>query len=207
MEWRNSLCLLAIAVLAGSCGLLSGQSNRTEFRPETESLLAPRMTHSPGAGTFHHRWPITPTETNGFSPIARAAGTIFSGTVTAVARRPASNGQAVETVAITFHVENAIRGATLGQNLTISQWIGLWSGGQRYRVGERVLLFLYTPSKMGLTSCVGGQKGRFSIDQRGRILLSAEHLSAFRADPVLAGKSRARFSDFALAVRQASEGK
>jgi hypothetical protein len=111
----------------------------------------------------------------------------------------------VETVAITFHIENAIRGATPGEDLTISQWIGLWAGGQRYRVGEHVLLFLYPPSKLGLTSCVAGGMGRFNVDQWGRVLLSAQHLLAFRADPVLGGKSRLPFSDFALAVRRASE--
>ena len=47
--------------------------------------------------------------------------------------------------------------------------------------------------------------GRFSIDPLGRVLLSAQHLSAFQADPVLGGKSRVRFSDFALAVQRAGE--
>lgn len=146
-----------------------------------------------------------PPGTIGLPTIAQAAGTIFSGTVTAIARRPAARGQTVESVAITFHIENAIRGATPGEDLTISQWTGLWSGGQRYRVGERVLLFLYPPSKLGLTSCVAGGMGRFNIDQWGRVLLSAQHLSAFRADPVLGGKSRLPFSDFASAVRRARE--
>lgn len=136
--------------------------------------------------------------------IARAAGTIFSGTVTAIARRPATGGQSIETVAITFHVQRAIRGVIPGENLTISQWIGLWSSGQRYRIGERVLLFLYPPSKLGLTSCVAGPLGRFAIDPRGHVLFSAQHLLAFRADPVLGGKSLIKFSDFALAVRRAS---
>lgn len=40
---------------------------------------------------------------------------------------------------------------------------------------------------------------------RGQVLLTAQHLTAFREDPVLAGKSRARVSDFARAVRQANE--
>ena len=80
----------------------------------------------------------------------------------------------------------------------------LWSGAQRYRVGERVLLFLYPPSKLGLTSCVGGAVGRFTIDPRGRVLLSAQHLSAFRTDPVLGGKSRVTFIDFAMAVQRSS---
>jgi hypothetical protein len=123
--------------------------------------------------------------------------------VIAIVPRPASSEQAIETVAITFHVENAIRGVTAGEDLKISQWIGLWSGGQRYRVGERVLLFLYPPSKLGLTSSVGGAMGRYTIDPWGRVLLSELHVSAFRGDPFLGGKSRVRFSDFALAVRQA----
>ena len=140
-----------------------------------------------------------------FPGVARAAGLIFSGTVKGVERKLVTRGSAVETVEVTFHVDNAIRGTTPGQDLTISQWIGLWTSGQRYRVGERVLLFLYPPSKLGLTSSVAGPMGRFQVDQWGRVLLSAHHLSAFRTDPVLGGKPRARLSDFALAVRRACE--
>jgi hypothetical protein len=130
---------------------------------------------------------------------------IFSGTVTKIERRAATAGQSVETVAVTFRIENALRGATPGEDLTITQWIGLWSSGQRYRVGERVLLFLYPASKLGLTSCVGGPLGHFAIDRAGQVLLTVQQLSAFRKDPVLGGKSRARFGDFALAVRHAGE--
>ncbi len=129
---------------------------------------------------------------------------IFSGTVAGIERHAATNGQ-VETVAITFQIERSIRGATAGTSLTVSQWIGLWSSGQRYRVGERVLLFLYPQSRLGLTSCVAGMMGRFDVDAWGRVELSARHLSMFRKDPVLGGKSRVRFSDFALAVRRAGE--
>jgi hypothetical protein len=130
---------------------------------------------------------------------------IFSGTVTKIERRPARRGQSVEAVAVTFHIESALRGTATGRNLTINQWIGLWSSGQRYAVGERVLLFLYPKSKLGLTSCVGGLLGHFAIDRTGRVALTGQQLSAFRNDPVLGGKSRARFSDFALAVRHAGE--
>ena len=137
-----------------------------------------------------------------FGAIARAAGTIFSGTVTAIAHQPPSPRQPVETVEITFYVQRAIRGSTPGELLTISQWMGLWSSGQRYRVGERVLLFLYPPSKLGLSSCVGAPMGRFRVDPVGRVLLSPQHLSAFRADPVLGGKSQVNFSDFARAVQR-----
>jgi hypothetical protein len=202
MFGRSCTCLLAIFVLTLAPAFLRGQSGGVNSAPEFSIPLPLEVGQPP---TPDLRRPIMPPGTIGFPGIARAAGTIFSGTVTAIARRPASHGQAVETVAITFHVENAIRGATPGEDLTISQWIGLWSGGQRYRVGERVLLFLYPPSKLGLTSCVAGTMGRFTIDARGRILLSAQYLAAFRADPVLGGRSRVRFSDFALAVRHASE--
>ena len=129
---------------------------------------------------------------------------IFSGRVTAIARGTTSGNQAIETVVITFHVERAIRGVRAGEPLTVVQWAGLWSGGQPYQIGERLLLFLYPPSRLGLTSSVGGSLGRFAVDSGGRILLSRQHLSVFAADPVLGGKSRVTFSDFAQNVRRAS---
>jgi len=141
----------------------------------------------------------------GFPQLARAAGTIFSGTVAAVTRRPAVHGETIETVSVTFHVEQAIRGTTPGENLTVRQWMGLWSSGQRYRVGERLMVFLYPPSKLGLTSLVGGGLGRFVVDPYGRVLLNAQHMNAFQKDAVLGGKSRVRVSDFALAVYRAGE--
>jgi hypothetical protein len=226
MHGRSCTCLLVIAVLILAPVLMHGQSGSAarDFAspprlpdlppapvppsapdplwpggPRTPPALPPTSppVSPPGRSPVRFPGPI------GFPLIARAASTIFSGTVTAIVPRPATSEQAIETVAITFHVENAIRGATAGDDLKISQWIGLWSGGQRYRVGERVLLFLYPPSKLGLTSSVGGAMGRYTIDPWGRVLLSEQHVSAFRGDPILGGKSRIRFSDFALAVRQA----
>ncbi len=203
MNGRSCKCLLAVSIfLILTPGLVRGQTGRVNLAPE---LISPPDQERVPTSNLRHRLPIAPPGTVGLPVITRAAGTIFSGTVTAIERRAATTSQAVETVTITFHIDNAIRGAIPGKNLTISQWIGLWSGGQRYRIGERVLLFLYPPSKLGLTSCVAGGMGRFNVDPWGRILLSAHHLSAFRADPVLGGKSRVRFSDFALAVRRASE--
>ena len=209
--WRRFSGLLAMAMATASLGLAGlGQTAPVTSLPNRP---APEFsTPLPGGGGTPMRDPLPPNLPTsppailpgpiGFPVISRAAGTIFSGTVTSVARRAAAHPQAIETVAITFHVENAIRGATAGEDLTISQWIGLWAGGQRYRVGERVLLFLYPASKLGLTSCVGGALGRFAIDSRGRVWLSAQHLSAFRTDPVLGGKSRASLSDFARAVQR-----
>lgn len=138
------------------------------------------------------------------SQMSRAAGMIFSGQVTAIARRHASGGNAIETVDVTFRVERAIRGVKKGQILTVAQWAGVWSRGERYRVGQRLLLFLYPPSRLGLTSSVGGALGRFTVDIAGWVLLSEQHLSAFATDPVLRGKSRVAFNDFAQNVRRVS---
>jgi hypothetical protein len=158
-------------------------------------------------GGIPPRFPVAALGTIGLSQMVQAAGSIFSGTVTAITSHPASlvagRGQPVGTVVITFHVERAIRGALRGSNLVISQWMGMWSSGQQYRVGDRALLFLYPPSKLGLTSCVGGAIGRFRIDPAGRILLNAQQLSIFHADAQLRGKSLISFQDFALAVERA----
>jgi hypothetical protein len=214
----RGICLLTIstAVLAllFSPTILNGQANQDDSRlplssaPSSDRIpWLPRPAPSVPEPVAPPRLPITHPGGFGFPQFARAAGMIFSGTVTKVEPRPATaaSGHAVTTVAITFRIENAIRGATPGQELTISQWIGAWSGGQRYRVGERVFLFLYQPSKLGLTSCVGGAMGHFFVDPQGRVLITAQHLAAFRNDPVLGGKAHVYLSDFALAVQRVSE--
>jgi len=205
MHGRSYSRSLAILLLLPSPALSGGQSDRVTGTQDL-ALPIPRAVQTPVRDPIPTLPLPVPPGPIGFSEIARPAGTIFSGTVIGVKRRRATPGQSVETVAITFHIENALRGATPGENLTILQWIGLWTSGQRYRIGERVLLFLYPPSKLGLTSCVSAPLGRFAIDPRGRIILDAEQLSAFRKDPVLGGKSRPTLSDFALAVRRAREG-
>jgi len=144
--------------------------------------------------------PVSPV---GIFQMSRAAGMIFSGRVTAIARTPISGRHEIETVAVTFHVERAIRGVRNGELVTVRQWAGLWSGRERYQVGERLLLFLYPPSRLGLTSPIGGDLGRFNVDSFGWVLLSERHRSAFAADPVMRGKPRVAFSDFAQNVRRA----
>jgi len=200
--WRFLLAGLLLAP-----ALIAGQEKAADVpvrlaRPlrglAVESRLSPPV-----------RRPIPPIiRVAGQSPFAQmthAAGMIFAGTVTRIERRPAGSGPAIEAVVITFHVENGIRGTAPGSELSITQWAGVWSFGQRYRVGERVLLFLYPRSKLGLTSWVGGPLGGFALDASGRVLLSAEQMAAFRTDSVLGGKSRLSISDFALAVRAGEE--
>jgi|HubBroStandDraft_6_1064221.scaffolds.fasta_scaffold00088_21 hypothetical protein len=140
-----------------------------------------------------------------FRRMVRAAGIIFSGRVTFIGRAASSFGQATASTTVTFQVEHAIRGASTGRNLTIREWAGLWSSGERYRVGERVLLFLYSPGRLGLTSPVAGGLGKFAMDSRGRIVMSQQHVATLAADPILGGKTVVPYADFALAVQRSSQ--
>jgi hypothetical protein len=202
MHGRSGSFLLAILLLTlWPTPALRGQASTISAKAKPpEQFAAPGSGQgSPSGGA--------PT----FSQLARTAGTIFAGTVSRIEPGPASSGSAVPTVAITFHVEHPLRGAVAGGSLTILEWLGLWSSGQRYAVGEHVLLFLYPTSKLGLTSAVGGSLGQFQLDSAGGILPSEWQFAAFQADPLFsgrsagrsAGRSRIAFNDFAQALRRA----
>jgi hypothetical protein len=147
--------------------------------------------------------PIAPGAT-GFRSLVRAAGIIFSGRVTFIGRATSSSGPNPVSTTVTFQVEHAMRGVSLGQMLTIHEWGGLWTKGERYYVGESVLLFLYSPGRLGLTSPVAGTLGRFAIDSQGRIVMSAQHIATWAADPILGGRTVVSYPDFTLAVRRSS---
>jgi hypothetical protein len=106
-----------------------------------------------------------------WSQLVRPAGFIFSGTVLSVAPDPPQPGQAA-SVRTTFQVDHGFRGVRNGAVLSIREWAGLWESGARYRPGQHVFLFLYPLSKLGLTSPVGGDAGRFLTDNQGDLLLN-----------------------------------
>jgi len=155
---------------------------------------------APGTGTFQQ----LAFQQLVFQQLVRAAGIIFSGRVTFIGHAASSSHPDPSSTTVTFRVEHAIRGTSRGRNLTIHEWAGLWTSGERYRVGERVLLFLYSPGKLGLTSPVAGAMGRFAMDSQGQILMSALHVANLAADPLLGGKTVVPYADFALAVRRSS---
>src|SRR5271167_5229003 len=126
-------------------------------------------------------------------PLTRSSGYIFAGTVKSV-ERVAPKGSGVATVLINFHVDQAMRGAQTGQMLAIREWAGLWESGERYRPGERVLLFLYPPSKLGLTSPVGGALGRFRIGPRGQVVFDPGRISFPARHRSIADRLRGRTS-------------
>ena len=138
--------------------------------------------------------------------LTRDSGYIFAGRVSAIERVPAASNPEGATVRITFQVEQGIRGVRTGQMLVIREWGGLWEQGERYRPGERVLLFLYRPSKLGLTSPVAGALGRFTIDKKGQINLDrVASLSSDFAEVHLRGKTRVSSRDFARTIRRMVE--
>jgi hypothetical protein len=103
-------------------------------------------------------------DTADLRPLARDAGIIFSGTVQKIEPVASAAPGDIGLVRITFLVTDALRGATAGEPLTFSEWDGLWTSGDRYRVGEDLLLFLYPPSgNLGLTTTVAGTRGRISL--------------------------------------------
>jgi hypothetical protein len=132
------------------------------------------------------------------------SGYIFSGTVKAVERlAPRANGS-VAVMRITFHVDRGLRGTRTGQTLVIREWAGLWQAGERYRPGERVMLFLYPPSKLGLTSPVGGKAGRFPVDSGGRVIIEPRR-GGLRRQTHLPGDIRMGPGEFLRTLRSAEE--
>jgi hypothetical protein len=123
---------------------------------------------------------------------------IFSGTALRVEHLNPASPNAVASTRITFRVQTAIRGVRRGQIIQIREWDGLWNSGERYQPGERVLLFLYPPSRLGLTSPVGGRLGRFRVDDVGRIEVPNPSGSGPRPKPI-------QLRIFAAEVRRATE--
>jgi hypothetical protein len=101
----------------------------------------------------------------------RVSDRIFSGIVLKVEHRNSDSSSALATTRIVFRVDGAIRNVRRGQTVEINEWAGLWQSGERYYPGERVLLFLYPPSRLGLTSPVGNRAGRFAVNRAGLVTL------------------------------------
>ncbi|NYF77921.1 hypothetical protein [Granulicella arctica] len=99
--------------------------------------------------------------------MSQQAGVIFAGQVLAIHRQE-SLGEGTGWVEVDFQIAQAVRGCTSQGVYVLREWAGLWTGGRdRYRVGQRLLMLLHTPSASGLTSPVGGQVGAIPITGDG----------------------------------------
>jgi len=138
--------------------------------------------------------------------VTNHAATIFVGKVISLEARPLASSDQVGCVQITLQVEQGIRGARAGEHFSFREWVGLWSGADRYRAGQRMMLFLYTPSALGLTSPVGGGAGRLSIDASGRVRLSPTQQQSIQVSQTLDVRSRrVPVRDLVRAIRRMSE--
>lgn len=112
-----------------------------------------------------------------FREMARASGYIFVGTVTSVT--PSGSENSLPTIDVTFRIEKPYRGVQRGQSLRVREWSALWNSGQQYRVGERLLMFLYPQSKLGFTSVVGQPAGVIRDSASGFVLSPAQYATWF----------------------------
>ena len=109
--------------------------------------------------------------------LSRRAGMIFTGTVlpavpqSLTSQTPTNNRTSPETtlaVELRFRVDEAIAGVEPGQILTIHEWAGAWVMHCPMTSGQRILIFLYPLSRLGLTSPVGGSLGQIALDPNGK---------------------------------------
>jgi hypothetical protein len=108
--------------------------------------------------------------------LSRRAGMIFAGTVLVpvpqIATTQASSTSplagAMPSLELSFRVDEGIAGVERGQILTIHEWTGAWSMQRPMAKGQHILLFLYPPSRLGLTSPVGGSLGQVALDSSGK---------------------------------------
>ena len=91
----------------------------------------------------------SPLVTADLQRVTHKAALIFTGTVVAIAPGRGSGSEETNTVEITFQIERALRGLRAGQRYTIHEWSGLWMSGPRYRLGQRMMLFLYSRAAQG----------------------------------------------------------
>jgi hypothetical protein len=143
--------------------------------------------------------PVGPT----LFQLTRKAGFVFSGTVLSVQKLRGSTGEA-NSVAITFRVDKGVRGTKTGETLTIREWAGLWNSGERYRPGERLFVFLYPPSRLGLTSTVAGNWGKLAVDGEGQVWVPSNFGGTLSSPPMRSKRSMS-LGEFTKAVRLASK--
>ncbi|MGB9074998.1 MAG: hypothetical protein WCC22_20355 [Terriglobales bacterium] len=140
--------------------------------------------------------------------LSRAAGKVFAGTVLGT-EAPTTKDQAIPTVEVKFRVDRAIAGVRQGEVLTIREWTGAWSRQRALRPGQRVLLFLYPPSRLGLTSPVGGPLGQIALNGKGETVVPPAHIpvvsprSALPVSPLSAPDTAIRLGQLERAIRGA----
>ena len=123
--------------------------------------------------------------------MSRRAGIIFVGTVLAgdfpvptndeFIAAPATIPAELSTIHVSFRVDRGIAGVESGQLLTIREWGGASSVHRPMNTGQHVLLFLYSPSRLGFTSPVGGASGEVLLDASGKNVAERKPVANFKS--------------------------
>src|SRR3977135_2570927 len=82
--------------------------------------------------------------------VSRSAGVIFCGTVIRVEAQNAGRGAPLPLILAQFRVDRGITGVRAGEVITVREWAGTWSTHRAMRSGQRLLIFLYPLSRLGL---------------------------------------------------------
>ncbi len=114
--------------------------------------------------------------------LCQRADVIVQGQVVHVLEANLPGHPNIPTIEVTLDVEEMLRGKA-GKRYTFREVvIGLRprEGKQAYRIGQRLMLFLTSPSRYGLSSPVGIGQGRFHIggDRSGRAMIVNERNNA-----------------------------
>lgn len=201
MRWIFAIALLGVC--SGSSGVLPSDGFLSRKIPAVNSRAAAQDPAVLERQDMSARRPIGPTPMLLPSPltvrqILHNSAMIFSGAVLKVELESPGSGAAPAITQITFRVRDAIRGVHSGDIIVVREWAGLWNTGEHYRAGETVFLFLYPPSKLGLTSPVGGPAGKFLVRNR-HVEVGPRH--AFLSRGFF--PARMTMKDFAVAIRRA----
>jgi hypothetical protein len=99
--------------------------------------------------------------------LSQRADIILEGRVTKVVQEPLPGYPNIPTVEITLSVDQSLRGPAVKTYTFREILFGLKSrsGKRTYGVGQRLFLFLPSPSQYGLSSPIGIGQGRFHISQ------------------------------------------
>jgi hypothetical protein len=143
------------------------------------SLLLAAMLALSSANYLHAQFLVHPVN---LSYLCRRADIIVQGQVLTVRHGNLPGYPNIPTVEVTLGIEEMLRG-TGGKTYSFREVvIGLRprEGKQTYRIGQRLILFLSSPSRYGLSSPVGIGQGRFHIanDRSGKTMVVNERNNA-----------------------------
>jgi hypothetical protein len=152
--------------------------NRSAIFPRTASvvclvtLLALALALVPAAtaqmsGRVVHR---------NLAELVQGSDVILRGDVIEARLEPHPDYPDATTMLITLRVQEVLKGKA-GETYTFRQYVFDPRDGQQrlgYKKGESVVLILYPPSRMGLSSPVGLEQGRFRlwIDSKGTVMVA-----------------------------------